>query len=255
MATEYNQDQSTGLRSELDEPRRTTDQVKSDDFGTATQEQQNGGGYGGVSEEEPPHHKIHTDDEPLPKPAPGTYDEELPSSEPREEQVTPKPTGGEEEYGDAPKSTEGYQEYRDTEPTKFDESPVETQPRSYGTGAEKATNGSYADPSEAFPGAPVDRKVEEPGYGNDHKTSEPALDSSEPAMDSTSPTGAHKKEGLMTKIKEKLPGHHHKPADTVEPDTTMEHDTTGAPPKKGLMTKIKEKLPGHHSTTTGTTAE
>jgi hypothetical protein len=245
MAAEYNQDQAPGLRSELDEPRRTSDQVKSDDFGTPTQE----GGYGGVSEMEPPHHKLHSDDEPLPTPAPGTYDEEeLPSSEPRDEQVMPKPTGG-EDYGDAPKSTEGYQEYRGTEPTNVDESPVETEPRSYGTGAEEATNGGYADPSEAFPGAPVDRKVEEPGYGYDQKTSEPAMDASEP---DTAETGAPKKEGFMTKIMEKLPGHH-KSADTAEPDTTMEHDTTGAPPKKGLMTKIKDKLPGHHHTTTTTT--
>jgi hypothetical protein len=241
MAAEYNQDQAPGFTSELDAPRRTTDQVKSDDFGTDAREQQNGGGYGGVSEEEPPHHKIHSEDEPLPKPAPGTYDEE-----PLEEQVTPKPTGG-EEYGDAPKSTEGYQEYRDSEPTKFDESPVESKPRSYGTGAEEATTGSYVDPSEAFPGAPVDRKVEEPGYGYDQKTSEPALDS-------TSPTGAHKKEGFMTKIMDKLPGHHKAADSTVEPDT-VEHDTTAASPKKGLMTKIKEKLPGHHSTPTDTTVE
>jgi hypothetical protein len=99
MAAEYNQDQSTGL----DEPRRTTDEVKSDDFGTG--QQQPGGGYDGVSEQEPPHHTIHTDDEPLPTPTPGTYDEDLPS---------------EEQFTDAPQSTEGYQQYRDTEPTKFD---------------------------------------------------------------------------------------------------------------------------------------
>lgn len=241
MAAQYNQDQSTGLRSELEEPRRTTDQVNSDDFGTATQGQQYRGGYGGASENEPPHHKLHSDDEPLPMPAPGTYNEGLRSSEPREvEQVTPMPTS--EEYSDAPQSTEGYQEYRDTVPTKFDETPIDTQPRSYGTGED----GGYADPSSAFPGAPIDRRVDEPGYGYDEKASDSALDSSEP-VDST--TGAPKKEGLVTKIKEKLPGHHSS-ADTVDPDTSIQHDTAGAPPKKSLMTKVKEHLPGHHSSNT-----
>lgn len=49
-----------------------------------------------------------------------------------------------------------------------------------------------------------------------------------------------KKEGFMTKLKEKLPGHH-------GDDTSMDQtDSMGAPPKKGLMTKIKEKLPGNH---------
>lgn len=126
MAAEYNQNQATGLRSELEEPRRTTDQVKGDEFGTPAQQPgdsyfpTSGEGFGGVSENEPPHHVLHRDDEPLPKPTAGTYDEELPSSEARGEQVLPKPTGGEELYSDAPKSTDVYQEYRDAEPTKFD---------------------------------------------------------------------------------------------------------------------------------------
>ena len=33
-------------------------------------------GYGGVSESEPPHHKIHSSDEPLPKPSAGYGEEE-----------------------------------------------------------------------------------------------------------------------------------------------------------------------------------
>jgi len=217
MAAEYNQDQSTGLTSELDEPRRTTDEVKSDDFGT--DQQQPGGGYDGVSEQEPPHHRIHTDDEPLPKPT------------------------SEDQFTDAPQSTEGYQQYRDAEPTKFDESPAEAEPRSYETGA-----GGYADPSSGFPGAPVDRKLEEPGYGYDQNTSEPALASSEPALDS--PTPAPKKESFINKLVDKLPGHHHKSADTVDPNTTVQDDTTAASPKKGFVTKLKEKLPGHHTTPT-----
>ena len=65
-------------------------------------------------------------------------------------------------------------------------------------------------------------------------------------INTTMGTGAPKKEGLITKIKEKLPGHH-KSADTAAQDTTMD-DTTAASPKKGLMTKLKEKLPGHHNT-------
>lgn len=54
--------------------------------------------------------------------------------------------------------------------------------------------------------------------------------------------GGTKKEGLMTKLKDKLPGHHGSSDDTSFDQT----DSVGAPPKKGLMTKIKEKLPGNH---------
>lgn len=66
--------------------------------------------------------------------------------------------------------------------------------------------------------------------------------STEAAPESPTP----KKEGLMAKIKDKLPGHHKTSTpETVEDDTPTETGT----PKKGLITKIKEKLPGHHSTT------
>lgn len=40
-----------------------------------------------------------------------------------------------------------------------------SKPRSYG----EEKNEGFSDPSAAFPGAPVDRKVEEPGYGQDLK--------------------------------------------------------------------------------------
>jgi len=223
------------FRPELDEPRRTTEhQVETETekngyFPTSGEE----GGYGGVSEQEPPHHKIHTDDEPLPKPKPGMYDDVQDEVEPREEQVM---LTGTSDDVTAPKSTEQYQDFRSENEPKapFDETPA-SEPRSYG----EEKNEGFSDPSAAFPGAPVDRKVEEPGYGQDLKSSEPL---------STEVSPAPKKEGLMTKIKEKLPGH--KTSST--PETVEDADTTtdtGAPPKKGLMAKIKEKLPGHHSTT------
>jgi hypothetical protein len=222
---------------ELDEPRRTTEhQVETEPekngyFPTSTE----AGGYGGVSEQEPPHHKLHSDDEPLPKPKPGMYDD-VQEEEPREEQVMPSATSDDVT---APTSTEQYQDFRsETEPkAPFNETPA-SEPRSYGD--EK--NEDFSDPSAAFPGAPVDRKVEEPGYGQDLESSEPL--STEESPESPAP----KKEGLMTKIKEKLPGHH-KTSST--PETVEDADTpvdTDAPPKKSLMTKIKEKLPGHHST-------
>lgn len=233
MATEYNNNNNQeGLRSELEEPRRTTE---GQDFGE----------YKGVSEEEPPHHKIHTEDEPLPKPAPGTYDEEERAEENRD--VMPKP-GVAADDERAPKSTEEYQEYRDTtqDRTKLEERPVETQPRT-----EEGSHEGYADPSAAFAGAPVERKVEEPGYGYDQKTSEPVTMEASPRSE----TGTPKKEGLMTKIKEKMPGHHAKPADSaVEHHDTTATEHEGAP-KKGLMAKIKEKMPGHKSTTGTTAAE
>ena len=184
MAAEYNQDQS-GLRSELDEPRRTHDGLNSGGFGGenqggvggyggqdqtntggdfapqdqtntgsdfAPQDQQprdfgredqvpgsgNTGGYGGVSEDVPPQHKLHSDEERLPAPAPGTYDDNLPATQPRDaenfgsadqpagEQGLPQPTDGGQGYSDAPRSTEDYQEYRDAQSTQnFDGKPAQ----------------------------------------------------------------------------------------------------------------------------------
>lgn len=48
-----------------------------------------------------------------------------------------------------------------------------------------------------------------------------------------------KKDGLMNKIKEKLPGHHNTAQGEVSDPNAL--------PKKGMMEKIKEKLPGHDS--------
>lgn len=225
MATnEYNPEQ-TGTRSELDEPRRTTE---STGFG-----QSEGGdsGYGGVSENEPPHHKIHSDDEPLPKPTGGTYDDEQFS--------TPSATGTGGNYGDD--STEKFQDSRSEPQTgSYDETP-ETRPR--GFGGEDKPSGGYADPSSAFPGAPVDRTLEEPGYGQDTKASDPL--STETGPESPTP----KKEGFVQKLKDHLPGHKTSTPDTVVDDTPVDSGT----PKKGFITKIKEKLPGHHSPTAPTT--
>lgn len=107
------------FRPELDEPRRTTEhQVetstepeKTGYFPTSSTEE---GGFGGVSEQEPPHHKLHSDDEPLPKPKPGMYDDEQEEEEPREEQVMPSAPSDDVT---APKSTEQYQDFcSETEP-------------------------------------------------------------------------------------------------------------------------------------------
>jgi hypothetical protein len=54
------------------------------------------------------------------------------------------------------------------------------------------------------------------------------------------PAETPKKEGLITKLKEKLPGHH---KSTDDPATADEDETTGGtPPKQGLVSKIKEKI-------------
>jgi len=108
-----------------------------------------------------------------------------------------------------------------------------------------------------FPDAPTGTEVTQRGYGYDQE------DTSEPALESVPEHGAEhpaKKEGFMAKMMQKLPGHHHKSADTATPEhdssTPVEHhDSTTTSPKKGLMAKIKEKLPGHHATAAhGTTA-
>jgi len=230
MATnEYNQEQ-TGIRSELDEPRRTTESTGLD--------KSEGGdsGFGGLSENEPPHHKIHTDDEPLPKPTGGTYNDEQFS--------TPSATGTGGNYGDD--STEKFQDSRTEEPQtgSYDETP-ETRSKSFG--GEGKPNGGYSDPSSAFPGAPVDRTVEEPGYGQDTKASDPLSTGTGPE----SPTP--KKEGFVQKLKDHLPGHHK----TTTPDTPVADETPidSGTPKKGLITKIKEKLPGHSPTAPTTASE
>jgi hypothetical protein len=230
-------------------PEQTPDQVPDQVEGA-------GAGYGGVTEDEPPHHKIHSEDELLPKPKSGSYyddvaeseskpltteeefgtptgDLDLNREEPGKEQALPTPT--ESGHGGEPTSTEENQDFR-TSQSPVDETPA-IKSRSFGD--EKKTEGGYADPSSAFPEAPVDRKVEEPGYGHDTKTSEPV--GTETTPDSPTP----KKEGFVQKLMEKLPGHHK----TATPET-VEHEVpteTGAH-KKGLITKIKEKLPGHHHT-------
>jgi len=56
----------------------------------------------------------------------------------------------------------------------------------------------------------------------------------------TSPTHGAQKDGLMNKIKQKLPGQHH------TADGGVTHSDPNAPPKKGIMEKVKEKLPGQH---------
>lgn len=53
-------------------------------------------------------------------------------------------------------------------------------------------------------------------------------------------THGAKKDGLVNKIKQKLPGQHH------TADGTVTHSDPSSPAKKGIVEKIKEKLPGHH---------
>jgi len=256
MATNYNDDQ-TGTRSGLDEPRRTTestgfDQSRGGDSGYGGQGGQGvdsgyggqggGTGYGGVSENEPPHHRIHTDDEPLPKPTGGTNDDELFS--------TPSATGTGGNYGDD--DTEKFQDSRSGDPQtgSYDDTP---QTGTTGLSGQDKPSGGYSDPSSAFPGAPVDRSVQQPGYGQGTQASDPTST----GAGATDPTGTGtgldsptpKKEGFVQKLKDKLPGHKTSTPDTVDDDTPVDAGT----PKKGLITKIKEKLPGHHSPTAPTT--
>ena len=63
------------------------------------------------------------------------------------------------------------------------------------------------------------------------------------------PKQGAKKEGFMSKLMEKLPGHHPKSPDATAFDAPTD---TASPttPKKGLVTKLKEKLPGHHDKST-----
>lgn len=56
----------------------------------------------------------------------------------------------------------------------------------------------------------------------------------------TSPTHGAKKDGLVNKIKQKLPGQHN------TADGGVTHSDPNAPPKKSIIEKVKEKLPGQH---------
>ncbi|CAK9863176.1 unnamed protein product [Sphagnum jensenii] len=57
------------------------------------------------------------------------------------------------------------------------------------------------------------------------------------------PAETPKKESFVTKLKEKLPGHHKSTDDQTTAATADEDETTGdTPPKQGLVSKIKEKI-------------
>jgi len=58
------------------------------------------------------------------------------------------------------------------------------------------------------------------------------------SAEDTSPVHGAKKDGLMNKIKQKLPGQH----ELADGSVTNQPDPNA--PKKGMMEKIKEKLPG-----------
>jgi hypothetical protein len=126
----------------------------------------------------------------------------------------------------------------------------------YGAGDATAQQGSdYQDPSAAAaPGSYSDKSAvggTDAGTGAyDQPTSyqSQALDQDNTgaADDESTGAGAPKKEGFLTKLKEKLPGHH-KSTDEDQTDATAytgdnETGEDGQAPKKGLMTKIKEKV-------------
>jgi len=179
-----------------------------DEFGHKTDNDSpaiDGSGYGGVSESEPPHHKIHTADEPLPKPSAGYGDEGLQEH-------------GEEAYAPAEEST-----------------PQNSQ---FGLEGKTASNGSSA--------ATVPDREEVSHEAAGHGA--PATGST--IAEDTSPKHGAKKEGFMSKLMEKLPGHHPKSADATAFDAPTDTASPTTPPKKGLVSKLMEKLPGHHDKST-----
>ncbi|CAM6035077.1 unnamed protein product [Sphagnum compactum] len=126
----------------------------------------------------------------------------------------------------------------------------------YGAGGATAQQGSdYQDPSAAAaPGSYSDKSAvggTDAGTGTyDQPTSDQSQtfghDNTGAAVDDSTGAGTPKKEGFLTKLKEKLPGHH-KSTDEDQTDATAytgdnETGEDGQAPKKGLITKIKEKV-------------
>jgi len=126
----------------------------------------------------------------------------------------------------------------------------------YGAGDATAQQGSdYQDPSAAAaPGSYSDKSAvggTDAGTGTyDQPTSDQSQtldqDNTGAAVDDSTGAEAPKKEGFLTKLKEKLPGHHNS-TDEDQTDATAytgdnETGEDGQAPKKGLMTKIKEKV-------------
>lgn len=124
----------------------------------------------------------------------------------------------------------------------------DTQSGQMGTGA-GGPNASNFDstPGSNFDSTPGSNYDNTPGsnFGNMPTSNQgSALGGDDWGTDDTSRTQGGKKEGLMSKIKDKLPGQHNN-------NTGTGMDDVNAPPKKGMMEKIKEKLPGNHGTDSG----
>ncbi|CAK9201958.1 unnamed protein product [Sphagnum troendelagicum] len=124
------------------------------------------------------------------------------------------PAQEEQKYQDA--SAPGYDDKSavgDTDGTGTFDQPTTDQTQ---LGTDETTNGSY-----------------------DAGTQPPAGETAAPPPPAETP----KKESLMTKLKEKLPGHHKSTDDQTTAATADEDETTGdTPPKQGLVSKIKEKI-------------
>ncbi|CAK9261706.1 unnamed protein product [Sphagnum jensenii] len=126
----------------------------------------------------------------------------------------------------------------------------------YGAGDTTAQQGSnYQNPSAAAaPGSYSDKSAVGGTNAGTGTYNQPTSDQSQAfgqdntgaADDESTGAEAPKKEGFLTKLKEKLPGHH-KSTDEDQTDATAytgdnETGEDGQAPKKGLITKIKEKV-------------
>lgn len=78
-----------------------------------------------------------------------------------------------EEFGAANASTGDF-DRTSSDGLRTDKTPA-SEPRGFRSEDTAPTSGGYADPTSAFPGAPIDRRVEEPGYGYDQQSTLPVL--------------------------------------------------------------------------------
>jgi len=206
-----------------------------------------GTGYGGVSESEPPHHKIHSSDEPLPKPSAGYGDEEgaYEESTPADQSAGTGVGGAKSDYGNTAEGTESF-DHPTSDQTQFG---LEGKTASYGKEAsdprESYESGTGTGDATGYGATPTGSALDETPLSSGE--TQPAGDGFGP--EDTSAKHGAKKEGFMTKLKEKLPGHK-KSTDATEFGGETDTTSPTTPPKKGFVTKLKEKLPGHHDSST-----